>query len=185
MEKSLPLIIKFTLFTSILLTLSYLLILSGISYRLSGYRPFHRPLNHQYVVALKTQFQREYGANATPANLRDFTLTHTASSLHFILKSNSQRDPNRILAGRGAHCTMYAVVQSALYNQIAREMHWNTSCRVAVGQVHLLGVNLHQFATNSFFASHDFCLIHDSNGVYAVDALTFDFIGVSRVRLRP
>ena len=185
MRKRLPFIVRFTLVTSLVAALSGLLVLRGISYRISGYRHFQHPLDQHYISALETQFRDEYGANATPDNLRNFTLKHTASSLHFMLKSSSLRDPNRILARGGAHCTMYSVVLSTLYNQLAREMRWNATCRVAIGQVHLFGVNLHQFASSPFFASHDFCVIRDVNRVQAVDAVAFDYIGVPGVRLRP
>ena len=185
MTPSFPLFARFILTIGLITVLSWLFVNHGLSYRISGYRPCPRTLNKHLVYVLKSRFQHEFGNHATTADLREFALNYTASSLHFTLKSNSLRDADKIIAGRGAHCAMYSVVLSEVYNELAREMHWNPNCRPAIGRVYLYGVNLHQFARSSFFASHDFCVMPDEYGAQAVDALAYDCIGVPSVRLRP
>ena len=80
---------------------------------------------------------------------------------------------------------MYAMVYTSMYNQIAESKHWKSTCRVAVGKVHVFGVDLHQFANSRFFANHDFCVIRSANRVEAVDPLVYDYFGVTTVRLQP
>jgi hypothetical protein len=153
---------------SLVVLAGYGVVVHGLSYQISGYRP------------AQTAGTRV----ATPAALSHFAVAETARRLTFALKHNALSDPNKILDGQQAHCKMYAYVVAATYNQLATQRHWPAACRVAYGHVYLYGVNLHHFVGGTFFKDHDFCVFADKQGAYAADASLYDYFLVDRIRLR-
>lgn len=169
---------------SIALVLVYSVV-EGVSYQSVGYRHFHGKLSPHRLQALQNEFEERHGVDATPDDLRLFALKKTAEALHFVLRYDNQTNPNKILARGGAHCSMYAMVYTSIFNQLAETRYWKSTCHVAVARVHLFGVDLHQFADSRFFATHDFCVIRNANGVEAVDPVVFDYFRATTVQLRP
>lgn len=169
------------LFIKLILSVSFITSLLGfvwlgLSFHVEGFRINRGCLHRHRLKELETAFERQYGANATPSDLREFALKTTADSLYFVLRYNNLTDPNRIMDGREAHCVMYTIVYACIYNQIAHDRHWKTTCRVAKSRVYLFGVNLHQFVSSPFFSSHDICVIKNGDNLHAIDALIFDYL---------
>ncbi|RZK38134.1 MAG: hypothetical protein EOO61_08230 [Hymenobacter sp.] len=169
---------------SLILSAAYGVVVHGLSYQISGYRPARQVLDQPHLATIQTRLHTA-GANvATPAALRHFAIAETARRLTFVMKHNALSDPNKILDGQQAHCKMYAYVVAATYNQVAQQRHWPATCRVAYGHVYLYGLSLHQFIPGAFFQDHDFCVFADKQGTYAADATLYDYFLVDPIRLR-
>ena len=168
----------------VVLLIAYEVVVHGLSYQVLGYRPSPPLLDQPHLAAIRARLPMTGETRATPAALSQFAVAETARNLTFALKRNALSDPNKILDGRQAHCKMYAYVVAATYNQLAQQRCWQAACRVAYGHVYLYGVNLHHFIGGTFFKDHDFCVIADEQGAYAVDATLYDYFLVDRIRLR-
>jgi hypothetical protein len=169
---------------SLVVLAGYGVVVHGLSYQISGYRPARQLLDQPHLATIQTRLQTAGTRVATPAALSHFAVAETARRLTFALKHNALSDPNKILDGQQAHCKMYAYVVAATYNQLATQRHWPAACRVAYGHVYLYGVNLHHFVGGTFFKDHDFCVFADKQGAYAADASLYDYFLVDRIRLR-
>lgn len=158
------------IFKTLALLLSLVIILFyGLSFEVIGYRKYNGQLNYNYKEELNKMLD---SGSISDDDIRNAALTYTANNLEFAFRKNPETNPNRILNNRLAHCKMYAYVFASCYNELAK----NSSSRVAYGQFFLFGVNLHQFITSPFFATHDVCVIKNAAGeVQIIDPLLYDY----------
>jgi|GEM_PF-6958145 len=162
----------------------YGVVVHGLSYQVVGYRSSQQVLDPHHLAAVQTRLKATGGRGATPAALRQFAVSETARRLTFALQYNALSDPNKILDGKRAHCTMYAYVVAAIYNSLAKQRNGKAACRVAYGYVYLYGVNLHPLVGGAFFQDHDFCVFTEQQGAYAADAILYDYLRIDRIPLR-
>ncbi|MBD2766757.1 hypothetical protein IC235_02490 [Hymenobacter sp. BT664] len=166
----------------ILIVIGYFVTVNGLSYEVSGYRPYNEQLDKAHLREMSNRFDDAYAANEQ--DLRRFALRNTALELDFAMRKNAMKNPNSILDSKIGHCMMYSYVMASTYNQLAKLKKIKGSCRVAYGHVFLYNVNLHQFFSSTFFRDHDFCVISDDSGVYVADAILFDYLLIDDIRLR-
>src|SRR4051812_20571349 len=117
-----------------ILSLGAVVVGNGLSFKVQGYRTHQGRLNgfnQQRITRLSAQANPRGAVNA-----RNLALAFTTSHLEFSMDSDRERDPNRIIQYRRAHCIMYSYVYASTYNHLATD---GSVCRVAYGQFYLYG----------------------------------------------
>lgn len=108
----------------------------------------------------------------------------TSHQLEFTAAKN-ETDPNQLIATKTAHCVGYAAFCASSCNYLFKKYGlgdtWE-ACPVA-GKLYLLGMDIHQFFSGSFFKDHDFVLITNkvTGETIAVDPTVSDYLYINRV----
>lgn len=123
-----------------------------------------RPLSAEEIV--------EISGSVTNARLR-FT-TGKASS-----------NPNTVTRVGEANCVGYAALFCSIVHHLARKQHDNHRFRVRhlVGKLYFMGMEVHQFSSDSFFRDHDFVEIKDvaTGEMIFVDPVVSDYLGINTI----
>ena len=89
-----------------------------------------------------------------------------------------------MLSTHKAHCVGYSRLYCASFNTLAKETGQSRdfSCTHKVGEIHLLGYNVHDFFSSPAFKDHDFNVITDAKGtvLLATDPNLYDYSYISR-----
>lgn len=112
------------------------------------------------------------------------SLSITAQQLNFTAGRNDV-DPNKLVSSKTAHCVGYAAFYAStckyLFQKFNLQDTW--SAKHQIGQLNLLGNNIHQYINTPFFKDHDFVTIeHKITGeVFAVDPSLYDYFWIKQV----
>jgi hypothetical protein len=139
-------------------------------------------------TALVHYIQRK--AEAEPDTLLpqviDVALIATREQLEFNT-GRSDNDPNLLIHSHRANCIGYAAFFCTVCNHILRHNHMNDRwvARHHVGQLYLLGTNVHHYFSDPFFYDHDFAVVENlhTGEIYAVDPSMSDCLLIDYVRL--
>ncbi len=112
------------------------------------------------------------------------SLSITSDQLVFTADKNDS-DPNQLIQSKKAHCVGYSSFFAATCNYLLTQQHLSDTWTATpyVGQLFLLGHNIHTYFSSSFFNNHDFVLIEDktSGELYAVDPSVHDYLYIDFV----
>ncbi|MCD1116028.1 hypothetical protein [Chryseobacterium turcicum] len=114
-------------------------------------------------------------------------LNKTSSLLRFTF-DKCDSEPNELLKSKKANCIGYSAFLAASINN---KLHSNSlnnewKARHKVGEIYLLGYNIHPLFKSGFFKNHDFVVIENrkTNEVIAVDPALYDYFGINKIRLK-
>ena len=114
---------------------------------------------------------------ASAQDMHGKALENTARELQFSLKASS--NVRTILSTHKAHCVGYSRLYCASFNTLAKKTGQSGAyrCKHRVGEIHLLGYNVHDLFSSPSFKDHDFNVITDSKGtvLLATDPNLYDY----------
>ncbi len=115
------------------------------------------------------------------------SLSLTSKSLRFT-DGNNANDPNRLVESRDANCIGYAAFMSTVCNQMLKESNLSNEwvATPQIGQLYLLGKNIHPYFKSAFFRDHDFVIIRNltSGEEIGVDPSLHDYTGIGYITLK-
>jgi len=99
--------------------------------------------------------------------------------------NRASSNPNELINTNQANCVGYSAMFNSIANYLIRKHNLQNKIEAKhkIGQLRLLGINLHQFFDSSFFADHDFNeVIHKgTNEVISIDPTVSDYLKIKRV----
>ena len=168
-----------------------ILLLRGWLYR--GTVVYHSIGNRDYITIDNQELLKKINEEAK--NFQHIELQqiiHIANSicleqLSFSSQTTSQ-NPNKTYTSGQANCIGY----SALFNSIANhlilqfQLKHKYHAQHHIGELHFLGIDIHQFFDHPFFHDHDFNTITDlkEKKIIATDPSLNDYFGIKRVSFK-
>ncbi len=108
-------------------------------------------------------------------------LSLTSKQLNFSADKNDS-DPQKLINSKTAHCVGYASFFATTCNYLFKKHSISDSwtAQPQIGQLYLLGTNIHKYFTSSFFKDHDFVTIENktTGEIYAVDPTVNDYLRI-------
>ena len=108
-------------------------------------------------------------------------LSITSKQLNFTSDKN-YIDPNKLFESKTAHCVGYGTFFATTCNYLLKKhkLSENWIAKPQIGQIHILGVNIHKYFDSPFFKNHDFVTIENktTGKVYAVDPTVNDYLNI-------
>lgn len=154
-----------------------------VAYQSIGQRENYPALNKALVEFIESQANSAKDARSIVQQ----ALALTSQKLAFAA-AKSERDPNRLIQNGQANCIGYAAFTATICNHLFAKqgMARQWSARPQVGQLYLLGTNVHPYFKSAFFKDHDFVLIQNSQTGerLCVDPSVSDYLGVDFVSER-
>jgi hypothetical protein len=113
-------------------------------------------------------------------------LSATSKLLDFSFVESTS-DPNKLIESPKANCIGYAALFSTICDYQLERYHpgqWTVSHEI--GQLYLLGTNIHGYFKSPFFKDHDFVVIKNAttNEVFAVDPSLNDYLHINFITLK-
>lgn len=112
------------------------------------------------------------------------SLALTSERLQFRAARNDN-DPDKLIRTTQAHCVGYSAFFSAVCNYLLEKYGYSESwsSKPLIGQIYVGQINIHQFASSSFFRDHDFNVIenHHTGERYYVDPTLRDYFYIDYV----
>lgn len=172
----------------------FVLVLAGIVFRgwlfrhLVAYQSIGQRENHAATNELLIEFIESNSENAKSARaIVQCALDLTSQKLNFVA-AKSESNPNMLIQNGQANCIGYAAFTATICNHLFAKHGMATywSARPQVGQLYLLGTNVHPYFKSAFFKDHDFVLIQNSQTGerLCVDPSVSDYLGVDFVSER-
>ncbi|MFN8286702.1 MAG: hypothetical protein U0V74_08120 [Chitinophagales bacterium] len=177
--------ITLTLFLLITLTI---LFRSWLFNHLVTYKSIGTRNNYTLTdTALITELEKTLPQSPQINELTDRALRFTATHLTFSGHQQSA-NPNQLYYTRNAHCVGYASFYAASCNYLFKKYNltqWQATPHI--GQLYLLGVNIHPYFNTPFFKDHDFVLLTNSatNQTLAVDPSLYDYTFIKQITYTP
>jgi len=118
------------------------------------------------------------------------TIANTADKItrNTLKFSSSQvsKNPNDIFYSHKTNCVGYAAMFNSIANYIIinQNLQNEIQCHHKIGQLHLLGKNIHPFFDSPFFKDHDYDVIlsKSEDNEIAIDPSVSDYLGIRRIR---
>lgn len=134
------------------------------------------------IKSTMIQELRTIGDTNNLDKLIDSILKHTADKLAFTSEKCSV-DPHEMTISPKTNCVGYANYFVSVFNELSetKNHHWQAvACR---GEIHFLGINVHQYFKSGFLQDHDYVKITDRKlkTTIIVDPSLFDYTGIDRV----
>jgi hypothetical protein len=111
----------------------------------------------------------------------------TSKKLSFTLLKN-EIDPNKLVESKTAHCVGYAAFFATTCNYYLKKKNLakNWEAKPKIGQLYILGMNMHTFLKLPSLKDHDFVIIENSKTgeTFAVDPTIHDYLNVDFVSLK-
>ncbi len=108
-------------------------------------------------------------------------LSITSRQLYFTTNKNDI-NPNKLITSKTAHCVGYASFYATTCNYLLRRYKLADKwiAKPQVGQLYLLGTNIHKYFNSSFFKDHDFVTIENktTGEIFAVDPTVNDYLHI-------
>ena len=164
------------------------LLLRGWLYReLITYRSIGKRQNYQITeeelkdyIDLKLKDDEEYDVQ----KIINLSLSLTSEKLNFTASRN-HNDPNKLIFSKTAHCVGYATFFSSTCNYLLKKhgLAETWSAKPHIGQLYLLGSNIHRYLDSAFLKDHDFVIIKNKNTgeILSVDPSINDYLWIDFV----
>jgi nucleoside-triphosphatase THEP1 len=111
----------------------------------------------------------------------------TKKELSFTTKKASN-NPNILIDLKQANCVGYAAMFNSIANFLIKKnnLEANIIAIHKIGQLELLGMNLHQFFDNPFFKDHDFNVVFDKKRgeKIFIDSSIGDYLWIDRIAIK-
>lgn len=109
------------------------------------------------------------------------SLYATSKQLNFT-SSNNYIDPNKLISSKNAHCVGYASFFSTTCNYLFEKnnLSKNWIAKPQIGQLYLMGTNMHKYFDSPFFKDHDFATIENkiTGEIFSVDPSINDYFDI-------
>lgn len=153
-----------------------------ITYRSIGQRTNYSITNKKLADYITTNTDKQNNTDAK--EIIKQALSITSQQLNFTVAKNDN-DPNKLINSKTAHCVGYAAFFSTTCNYLLQknDLAGNWVARPQIGQLYLLGINVHPYFHSSFFKDHDFDIIENKNTgeILAVDPTINDYLHIDFV----
>ncbi len=114
-------------------------------------------------------------------------LSLTSRQLNFTT-SNNNKDPNKLIESKTAHCVGYAAFFTSTCNFLLRKFNLDGAwtAKHQIGQLYLFGANIHHYFNTPFFKDHDFVTIENkaTGVIFAVDPSVNDYLLIDFVNFK-
>jgi len=111
----------------------------------------------------------------------------TTDALNFTMKKVAA-NPNKSIVSKQANCIGYAKMFNSIANYLIHENNLNDQIEAKhkIGQLELLGIDLHQFFDTPFFKNHDFNIIinKETGEIIAIDPSVNDYLRIHRINIK-
>lgn len=156
-----------------------------VAYKATGNRTSYGVTDEKLIANLEEQLEGSKKIDAEQIAM--LGLSVTSATLNFTISKNDN-DPNKLIHSKTAHCVGYAAFYAASCNYLFQKAGLAGSwvARPRVGQLHVLGFNIHQLFSSPFLKDHDFVVIENkrSGAVFAVDPSLHDYFSINTVALQ-
>ncbi|MEM9547147.1 MAG: hypothetical protein AAGA77_14295 [Bacteroidota bacterium] len=154
---------------------------STIHYQPIGIRPAIELTNRTLIEKIETTASNEVVDLKSIANI---AIKLTSELLKFSTKQTSN-NPNELMYSQNANCVGYSAMYTSIANHLIEKYNLQNeiSAEHKIGQLELLGFNLHRYFDDPFFKDHDFnVLTNRSTGEQIViDPSVSDYLWIHRV----
>ncbi len=153
-----------------------------VNYQSVGIRSHYSATNKQLTELIENKSVEE--TKPEIKTIIQLALSITSEQLVFTSDHNDT-DPNQLILSNKAHCVGYAAFFTTTMHYLLKkyglENKWVIIPRV--GQLHVMGINIHPYFHSSFFKDHDFVTIENkSTGeIFAVDPTLNDYFFIDFV----
>ena len=111
----------------------------------------------------------------------------TSSHLNFTM-CNNDKDPNKLIESKSAHCVGYANFFKMTCHYLLKKFNLDENWKVShqIGKIYFLGINVHQYFSSNFFLDHDFIILENkkSRSKIAVDPVLYDYLYIEKINLK-
>ena len=156
-----------------------------VTYRSIGTRTNYSAKNKVLINYIDANSRQQNSQDVKP--IIELALSLTARKLNFTAGKNNI-DPNKLITSKAAHCVGYATFFAATCNYLLQKegLANNWTAKPQIGQLYLLGENVHKYVNSPFFKDHDFVTIENqSTGeIFAVDPTVNDYLAIDFVTYR-
>jgi hypothetical protein len=139
----------------------------------ANYSAKDKELTNYFDVRINKQTDLDIG------QIVELSLSITSNKLNFIADKNDN-DPNKLINTKTAHCVGYASFFSTTCNYLLKKYSLDDSwsAKPQIGQLYLLGTNIHKYFNSPFFKDHDFVTIENkkTGQILAVDPTLNDYL---------
>ena len=115
------------------------------------------------------------------------SLSITSKQLKFTT-SKCDYNPNKLINSKKTNCMGYAAFYVTTCNYLLKKFNLADSwiAKQQIGQLYLLGNNVHKYTNNQFFKDHDFATIENkSTGeIIAVDPTINDYLNINLINYK-
>ena len=155
----------------------------AVTYRSIGLRTNYSATNPLLVEQLESATGD--GKKADVRQIIDLALTVTSQQLNFTAENNAN-DPNKLIHSRTAHCIGYASYFATTRNYLLmkNELDDQWIARPQIGQLYVLGTNVHKYLNSPFLKDHDFVIIENiaTGETLAVDPTVNDYLKIHLIK---
>jgi hypothetical protein len=147
-----------------------------VTYKSEGLRPSYLATDNNLVIYIEANVGDKKDLEIK--NVIKLGLSATSRQLNFTTSKNDN-DPNKLIKSRTAHCVGYASFFATTCNYLLKKYNLdsNWTARPQIGQLSLLGTNVHRYFDSAFFKDHDFVTIENrtTGEILAVDPTVGDY----------
>lgn len=153
-----------------------------VNYHSVGIRSHYSVTNKQLTELIENKTVEETMPEIK--TIIQLALSITSEQLVFTSDHNDT-DPNQLILSKKAHCVGYAAFFTTTMHYLLKkyglENKWFVIPRV--GQLHVIGINIHPYFHSSFFKDHDFVTIENkgTGELLAVDPTLHDYLRIELV----
>lgn len=153
-----------------------------VTYRSIGQRTPYFVTNNKLAAYIDKSTENKKSQDIK--EIIEMSLSATSKQLNYTATKNDI-DPNKLISSQTAHCVGYAFFFSTTCNYLI-DKNDRTSPWIAIpqiGQLSLLGINIHKYINTPFFKDHDFVIIKNkaTGKTYAVDPTVNDYLFIDFV----
>lgn len=156
-----------------------------VTYEIIGARQAYPVKSQQLRVCIEKATAGKSGLDTK--GVIALALTITSKTLHFTAAKNDN-DPNKLIVSKSAHCVGYAAFCVTTCNYLLKKYQLSDSwiATAKVGQLWVVGLNIHNYFTSSFFKDHDFVIVSNktTGEFFAVDPVISDYLFIDFIRVR-
>ena len=150
-----------------------------IEYRSIGIRPNYDLNDENFKSYIHSK--DDLNENREVKSIIKLALSITSNHLNFTAEKNNI-DPNKLFYTRNAHCIGYASFFSTTCNYLFEKnnLSKNWIAKPEIGQLYIMGNNIHTFFNSPFFKDHDFVIIENrfTNEYFVVDPTIHDYFSI-------
>ena len=148
-----------------------------VTYKSVGNRTNYSATENKLIDFINTSAEKQ--ADPGIRKIVKLSLSLTSKKLNFTADKND-KDPNKLISSKTAHCVGYASFFATICNFLLEKYNladsWTASPQI--GQLYLLGTNIHKCFNSTFFKDHDFVTIENkiTGEIIAVDPTVHDYL---------
>ena len=155
-----------------------------VKYQSIGLRANYLAHTHNLIVYIDTNTGHEPRLDIKA--VIKIALSLTSKQLNFTTGNNAN-DPNILIDTKTANCIGYAAFCATTCNCLFKKYElFDWEAKPQIGQLYLMGTNVHQFFSSPFFKDHDFVLIVNktTGETLAVDPTLNDYLYIDFVAIK-